>query len=157
MPLFCYIWFMSLIDLVNPGHLKDFSINYFVSMWSLIKFVKLYLKTNWRSCKFSVVWPMHTCILVQKDNVLLWVQSCQHWKFVYPPSSLFMTQESSACLVLQWCFTLKGLQYFFCLLLSTESGRWVTVKGLGQQCVPMFKDVGTWMPFNLMEHSIHQR
>ena len=60
-------------------------------MWALVKFVKLYFKTNRRSNESFVVWPELTYTFVQKDNnVLLWVQSCQRWEPVYPPKTLFI-------------------------------------------------------------------
>lgn len=60
-------------------------------MWALVKFVKLYLKTNWRSSKSFVVWPELTCTLVQKgNNILVWVLSCQQGEPVYPPKTSFI-------------------------------------------------------------------
>jgi len=40
-------------------------------MWALVKFVKLYFKTNRRSNESFVVWPELTYTFVQKDNNVL--------------------------------------------------------------------------------------
>lgn len=81
-------------------------------MWSSVKFVNVYLKTNGRSSKSFVAWPKLTCTLMQKENnVLLWVLSYQHREPVYWPKTLFIKTRklSMACPALT--LHLKGVVF----------------------------------------------